>query len=160
MLRTLARSDVTEFAVVSDRLPCVKVNGKFDPIDDTAPSTDAILEMLVSAGGSRYVDRLGARPSQWTTRVDGLGMIGVTALLRDGVVQARFSLMKREERAVAPPPAADNKGAGNDDARSLGRADIDPRARSRNTNFCTFPDGVRGSSVTISSRSGQYCLAT
>src|SRR5579863_6081418 len=106
MLRTLARTDVTEFAVVSDRLPCVKVSGKFEPVDDVAQNTDSILEMLVSAGGSRYVDSLGPRPSQWTTRVEGLGTIGVTALMRDDVVQARFILSKRDARGgpPAPPP--------------------------------------------------------
>ncbi len=33
------------------------------------------------------------------------------------------------------------------------------RSPSRRANFWIFPDGVRGSAPTISSRSGQYCLA-
>ncbi len=50
MLRELARADVAEFAVVSDRLPCIKVGGKYEPVDENARSTEAILEMLVSVG--------------------------------------------------------------------------------------------------------------
>src|SRR5580658_2473776 len=124
MLRNLARGDVTEFAVVSDRLPCIKVNGAFQPIDDDAPSTDAVLEMLVSAGGSRYVDSLGAKASQWSMRVDGLGLVGVTALMRNNIVQARFVLVKREARGEPGDDAPTLQGRG-----GIGRADIDPRAR-------------------------------
>ena len=39
------------------------------PIDDVAPTTDVLLQMLVSAGGSRYVDSLGPKPVQWTLRL-------------------------------------------------------------------------------------------
>jgi twitching motility protein PilT len=126
MLRNLARGDVTEFAVVSDRLPCIKVNGAFQPVDDVAPSTDAILEMLVSTGGSRYVDALGPRPSSWTARVPGLGMIAVSALLRDQIVQARFLLTRRDERAEDDDGPTLQAQVQRPD---LGRADIDPRAR-------------------------------
>ncbi len=45
MLRELTRPDVGEFAVVSDRLPCIKVGARYEPVDDKARSTDAILEM-------------------------------------------------------------------------------------------------------------------
>jgi twitching motility protein PilT len=121
MLRNLARPGATEFAIVSERLPCVKVNGAFQPVDEDAPSTDVILEMLVGGGGSRYVDALGAKPAQWSARLEGLGTVGVSAMMRDGIVQARFILQKREEAppargpgdfvpapvgAVRPPPRA------------------------------------------------------
>jgi twitching motility protein PilT len=107
MLRSLAEPGATEFAVVSERLPCVKRDGAFQPVDDVAPSTDAILQMLMSVGGSRYVDDLGPRPVQWSTRVEGLGTIGISAMMRDDLVQARFVLQKRDERApVASPRAA------------------------------------------------------
>jgi twitching motility protein PilT len=100
MLRELSRADVAEFAVVSDRLPCVKVGSSYEPIDDTTRSTDAILEMLIAAGGSRYVEGLEAGPAQWTTRVEGVGSIGVTAVMRAGRVQARFTLVRRSSRPV------------------------------------------------------------
>jgi twitching motility protein PilT len=103
MLRELLRPGVTEFAVVSERLPCVKVEGRYEPVDDAARSTDAIVTMLVSVGGSRYVDELVDRPAAWTTRVDGLGAVAVQAVMRDGRVQARFVLVNKP---VAGVPAA------------------------------------------------------
>src|SRR5580704_18708064 len=100
MLRELARSDVAEFAVVSDRLPCVKVGAKYEPIDEAARSTDSILAMLVAVGGSRYVDELEGKPAAWTTRIDGVGAVAVQAVMREGRVQARFTLVNRG--TVAP----------------------------------------------------------
>jgi twitching motility protein PilT len=106
MLRELSRAEVAEFAVVSDRLPCVKVGGNYEPIDDTARSTEAILEMLVAMGGSRYVEDLEEKPGQWKTRVDGIGSVSVTAMMRGGRAQARFTLA--DDRGV-PPPADDRR---------------------------------------------------
>ncbi len=100
LLRNLAREEVTEVAVVSGRLPCARVGGSLDPIDDEPPSADRILEMLVTVGGSRYVDDLGPTPRQWSSRVDGLGVVGVSATMpRDGEVHARFALMRRDARS-------------------------------------------------------------
>ncbi len=104
LLRNLARPEVLEFALASDRLPCVKVGGSFQPVDGAAPTTDAILQMLVGVGGSRYVESLTAKPTQWTTRVDGLGVITVSAIMRNDVVQARFTLTKREIPAAQARP--------------------------------------------------------
>jgi twitching motility protein PilT len=108
MLRELARPEVGEFAVASDRLPCVKMGDQYQPIDDVARSSDAILDMLVAAGGSRYVEDLQTRPAAWTTRVEGVGSVEVTAVMRGGRVQARFTLTNRPQvrpAAPAPPPA-------------------------------------------------------
>ena len=107
MLRELARADVGEFAVATDRLPCIKVGGKYEPIDEHARSTEAILEMLVSAGGSRYVEDLDSKPAAWTMRLEGVGSVGVQAVMRDGRVQARFVLVRR---ASSPPPAVVAQG--------------------------------------------------
>ncbi len=95
LLRELARADVAEFAVASDRLPCVKVGDTYEPVDDAARSTDAILEMLVSVGGSRHVEDLEVKPAQWTTRIEGVGVVGVHAVMRGGRVQARFNIVRR-----------------------------------------------------------------
>ncbi len=102
LLRELCRADVAEVALASDRLPCAKVGPAYEPIDRAARSTEAILEMLVAAGGSRHVEDLGARPAQWTARIEGVGSVGIHALLRDGRVQARFALLRRPS---SPPPA-------------------------------------------------------
>jgi twitching motility protein PilT len=104
MLHELARPEVAEFAVVSERLPCVKVDGKYEPVDKTARSTDEILEMLVASGGSRYVDEMATRPCAWTMRLEGVGSVGVQAVMRDGRVQARFVLVRRASIAAHPAP--------------------------------------------------------
>ncbi len=115
LLRNLARPEVLEFALASDRLPCVKVGGSFQPVDGAAPSTDAILQMLVGVGGSRHVELLSTKPTQWTTRLDGLGTVSISAIMRNDVVQARFTLTKRELRQSpipAPPDVNPASGTG------------------------------------------------
>jgi twitching motility protein PilT len=104
MLRDLTRADVSEFAVASDRLPCIKIGGKYEPVDEHARSTESILEMLVSAGGSRYVEDLEAKPAAWTMRIEGVGSVGVQAMMRDGRVQARFVLIRKASLAPVAAP--------------------------------------------------------
>jgi twitching motility protein PilT len=107
MLRELARPEVSEFAVASDRLPCVKVGDKYEPVDDVAPTTDAILAMLVAVGGSRHVEDLETKPAAWATRIEGLGTVNVQAALRTGRAQARIVLAQRAPaQAAAPGPQA------------------------------------------------------
>ena len=80
----------------------------------------------------------------------------------------------REPRALLPKSLRDRKPdparRAGDDAHAVVQARVhagafgatSPKAlaRSRNWNFCTLPAGVLGRSGTISTRSGQYCLAT
>ncbi|MEO8876866.1 MAG: PilT/PilU family type 4a pilus ATPase, partial [Polyangiaceae bacterium] len=98
-----------EVALATGRLPCAKIAGAYKPIDDVARSADAIVTMLASIGGSRYLDNLGEKAVQWSTRIDGIGTIAVSAIDRAGNVQARIMLTKRDAKAVAldvsvPPP--------------------------------------------------------
>lgn len=135
MLRELSRADVSEFAVVSDRLPCLKVAGSYQPIDDTPRSTEAILEMLVAVGGSRHVQDLETKPAQWTTRVDGVGSVAITAALRAGRAQARFTLARppsvaphRERGRPATTAAVEHPTARNVAARSRSSGPPAPQA--------------------------------
>ncbi len=106
MLRELARTDVIEFAVASERLPCVKIGSKYEPVDDAPRSTDAILELLTAVGGGQYVGDLEKNPAHWTTRIDGVGSVGVQAVIVSGRAQARFAVIVRDTSAVAARPAA------------------------------------------------------
>jgi twitching motility protein PilT len=134
LLRSLERADVAELALVSDRLPCVRVGTSFDPIDEEAPSTDAILSMLVAMGGSRYVEALSTAPKQWVARVPGIGSITVSAVQRGQTVQARFSLVRAPEastpssRRGSSRPAAVTK---KDSARPSRPARISVKAQAR-----------------------------
>ena len=102
LLKNLARPEVLEFGLVTNRLPSVNIGGKFEPVDDEAPSTERLMQMLVTMGGSRYVDSLSDKPVQWTTRLDGVGVIAVAAILRKDIVQARFTVAKREGAGSRP----------------------------------------------------------
>ena len=108
LLKNLARPEVLEFGLVTNRLPSVNIGGKFEPVDDEAPSTKKLLDMLVSLGGATHVKTLSEKPIQWTYRVEGIGVVAVAAIMRKDVVQARFTLAKRDARFATtqsgPPP--------------------------------------------------------
>ena len=104
LLRFLARTDVAEVAMAAGRLPCAKVGTAFKPISTAPMETEAIMELLFPAGGSRFVDHLGEKPTQWSFRLDLVGTVAVAAIQRGGALQARFLLMKRDEDANAPIP--------------------------------------------------------
>jgi twitching motility protein PilT len=105
MLQELGRPEVTEFAMVSDRLPCIKVAGKYEPIDDRARNSDAIIQMLLASGGSRYIDEMETQPVAWTTRMEGIGSVGIQAVMRDGRIQARFTVVRRPSMRAMPAAA-------------------------------------------------------
>src|SRR6185436_10405897 len=107
LLKNLARPEVLEFGLVTHRLPSVNIGGKFEPVDDEAPSNERLMQMLVTMGGSRYVDGLSDKPVQWTTRLEGVGVIAVAAIMRKDIVQARFTVSRREPASGPsgrPPP--------------------------------------------------------
>ncbi len=112
LLKNLGRPEVLEFGLVTNRLPSVNIGGKFEPVDDEAPSTDALLQMLVTMGGSRYVEALSDKPVQWTTRLDGVGVIAVAAIMRKDVVQARFTVARRDAPAGRAEPYQSTTQAG------------------------------------------------
>jgi len=128
MLRELARTDVIEFAVASDRLPCVKVGSKYEPVDDAPRPTGQIVEMLAAWGGGDLVKDLERNPAHWTTRIDGVGSVGVQAVMLSGRVQARFAVIVRDAS-----PAPERAPANKPDA-----------ARPTATGGGTRPDGLEG----------------
>jgi twitching motility protein PilT len=99
----LARPEVTELALVSQRNPCARVEGEYEAIDSAVLSTDEILQILFNTGGSRHVDALGPKPTHWTARVEGVGPIAVAAVMLGEMVHARFSLRQRDTQAPAAP---------------------------------------------------------
>jgi twitching motility protein PilT len=106
MTRGLSRTDASEFAVATGRLPAVKIDGTYHPVGEPPASTQDILEMLLMLGGIRYIDRLGKSPLSWKAQDDRLGIVVVTAVRRDEAVQARFVAQRAdaatEVRAAVP----------------------------------------------------------
>ena len=105
LLQRLGTRGITEITLVSGQV--AYANGAESPraIDATLHATDDILQILFEAGGSRHVDTLGTRPSHWTTRIDGVGGIEVTATMHGEFVQARFALRPAKDM---PTPSHGN----------------------------------------------------
>lgn len=102
MLAHLARPEVTEFAMVSGRLPCVMIRGEYVPVDDEAPTSADMFQMLVVVGGAEHVAVLGPQPTRWSVNIPGLGLIAVAAVRRGDEIRARFVLQKSDTVAVSP----------------------------------------------------------
>ncbi|AUX24441.1 twitching motility protein [Sorangium cellulosum] len=113
-LSQLNRPEVTEFAVATGRMPSVKVSGAFQAVDPGALSTDDILLLLSALGGGRFIETLGAKPSQWHIRVEGIGAIAVVAARQGDLVHARMTRMQQPSSTAiaAAAPAAGAAPAG------------------------------------------------
>ncbi len=88
----LRKKDASEIALVSGRLPCVKVGGSYEPLDDQSLSTDEIYLVLRALGGSSHVETLSDKPTTWRTDVAGVGAVLVGVVLRGDKLQARVLL--------------------------------------------------------------------
>ncbi len=97
----LHRPDATELAIVTGHLPCVKMHGKFQPVDRVAPTSLQIREWLFELGGLRYIDALDAKPVQWQTSVEEVGRIAVIASASGDMLQVRVARVRG--RASLPP---------------------------------------------------------
>jgi twitching motility protein PilT len=128
LLGELKRPDISEVAVASERLPCVKIGDKYEPVDTLARSTQQILDILVAAGGSRHVAQLEKEPAQWSHRLDGIGSIEVQAFMRAGRVQARIWL-KKGASLPALPSLGGVAPAARGTLRSGGAPPVPPGAR-------------------------------
>jgi twitching motility protein PilT len=103
LLRELKGRDVSEFAMVSNRFPCVKVQGAFKPVDDVATSTAVILRMLQAVEGGARIGALSAQPTQWKTDVEGIGEITVMAVRKsDDLLQVRILPPATRKNSIAP----------------------------------------------------------
>jgi twitching motility protein PilT len=103
LLQQLALPGVTELALASGRLPCIKDGGVYVPVAQHAIDDATLLSALVDSGGGAAVNALSEKPASWTSRVPGLGVVTAVAVRRGDVVQARFVLTTRE--AVSAPAA-------------------------------------------------------
>src|SRR6266852_8992716 len=105
MANGLRRDGVTEFAVMSGRPPCVKLDGSFQPVAQHPVSEDELIELLMTIGGLAYVDRLGPEAVSWKSVEDGLGVISIKAARREGTIHARVVLQKEAPPKIVVPAA-------------------------------------------------------
>jgi len=104
-LAHLARPDVTEVCLTAGQKPTARRGNALVDLDAEPLSADDLLRILFSAGGSRYVESLGARPAQWRTRVEGVGAVNVSAAMNGDVIEARFALRDAPSGLPPAPPA-------------------------------------------------------
>ncbi|WP_437499713.1 type IV pilus twitching motility protein PilT [Sorangium sp. So ce1099] len=116
-LSQLNRPEVTEFAVATGRMPSVKVSGTFQAVDPGALTTEDILMLLSALGGGRFIEALGAKPSQWHIRIEGIGAISVVAARQGDLVHARMTRMQPSSAASAAAAAAPEAAAAAPPAR-------------------------------------------
>jgi twitching motility protein PilT len=153
ILLELARPEIIEFAVVTDRLPCFKIGEKYEPVDDVPRTTAAILEMLGAAGGGKHVSEIEKQPAHWSTRIEGVGQIGIQAVMRGGRIQARFAVTHRSG-SLAPSPLKSLRARG---SASTAAPDLVPeRPSTRASNRAPERKATRASS---SSRAPAIALA-
>ncbi len=98
LLAHLLKKEVSEFAFASGRLPCVKIGTTYEPVDDRSLTSDEVYAVLMSLGGSRYVEALTEKPTKWRARVDGVGSFLVGAVVRGERIQARVLLTRAEDK--------------------------------------------------------------
>ncbi|WP_437730685.1 type IV pilus twitching motility protein PilT [Sorangium sp. So ce1335] len=110
-LSQLNRAEVTEFAVATGRMPSVKIGGAFQAVDPNALSTEDILMLLSALGGGRFIEALGAKPSQWHIRIEGIGAISVVAARQGDLVHARMTRMQPSSATSGPAAAAPGPAA-------------------------------------------------
>jgi twitching motility protein PilT len=106
LLKSFDIPEVSELVLVSDTRPAARAGVSLDPIMETKLSGDDILTLLMALGGSRYVEELGPSPKQWTSRVMGFGVIGLSALQRGQEIQAKITVSKRDAKAATPAVAS------------------------------------------------------
>jgi twitching motility protein PilT len=103
LLQPLGTRGITEITLVSGQVAYCNGGDVPRALDAVVHATDDILQILFEAGGSRHVDTLGARPSHWTTRIDGVGGVDVTATMHGEFVQARFALRPVKDSPTPMP---------------------------------------------------------
>jgi twitching motility protein PilT len=105
LLQILNRADVTEVCLTSGQRPVARQGQRAQEIGAEPLTSDDLLQILFSAGGSRYVDSLGQKPAQWRTRIEGVA-VQVSAAMNGDVIEARFALKDAAVPAAAVPAAA------------------------------------------------------
>ncbi|APR79450.1 Twitching motility protein PilT [Minicystis rosea] len=102
LLSQLARPEVTEVVLQGGKPPSLRIGGQIETATERPVSGDELVQLLFSAGGSRYVESLSAKPTQWRTRIEGVGAVVVTATQHGDTIEAHFAL--RDAPPVASPP--------------------------------------------------------
>jgi twitching motility protein PilT len=106
LFQLLAREDVKELALQTDRPPCVLIGDSYTPVLNRNFSEEELIACLVEANGRLEVVALVSGPRRWQFEHPSLGQVRVSAGYGGALLQARL------QRVAAKPglgerPAAD-----------------------------------------------------
>jgi twitching motility protein PilT len=103
LFQLLAREDVRELALQTDRPACALLGESYTPVLSRNLTEDEIIRALVEADGRQEVLGLVEAARRWQFNHPTLGLIRVSAGYHSGVLQAR---LKRLDSAPVGPPVA------------------------------------------------------
>jgi twitching motility protein PilT len=122
LLRHLSRQEVTLLMLATGRHAQVRVGDVLEPVGEGALTNDVIFQILFAAGGSRYLDALGVKPTQWSLRLGAVGQVMVTAVQNGEHVEAHFAPPRRTADPAPPnPPKRTKSRTGAHPLRAPGR---------------------------------------
>jgi len=113
LFQLLARDDVTELALQTDRPPCVRIGDSYTPVINRNFSEEEVIAALAEAGGQQEIVALVSGARRWQFDHPTLGPVRVSAGYHGPLLQAR---LKRLEVALT---AADKPGAQKPEAAEI-----------------------------------------
>lgn len=90
LFQLLAREDVTELALQTDRPPCVRIGDAYTPVVNRNFSEDEVIAALVEANGQIEVVALVSGARRWDFEHPTLGLVRVSAGYHGPLLQARL----------------------------------------------------------------------
>src|SRR5262245_14600664 len=86
----LSRSEVTQLTLMSGHRAHVKIQNAVQVADDSIWTSSQIVEVLLMAGGTQYVDKLKPEATRWRLRLEGIGVLTVWAIQQGDAIVAHF----------------------------------------------------------------------
>lgn len=123
LLHWLTKPEVAELKLTSGKKAEARSSKALEIVSPDGLSTGAILDLLVYAGGSRHVDALGPRPTVWSTRIEGIGPLLISAIMLGDDVQA---VIRRRE-VVEPREPRDRRSSVDPPSPALANSSQRPR---------------------------------
>ncbi len=113
LFQLLARDDVKELALQTDRPPCVLMGDTYTPVLNRNFTEDEVIAALVGAGGRQDVVALVSEARRWVFDHPLVGSVRISAAYHNGLLQARVRRVPTDAKATAaakPNARPDNTG--------------------------------------------------
>ncbi|MEY4512472.1 MAG: hypothetical protein RLZZ450_4594 [Pseudomonadota bacterium] len=105
LFQLLAREDVKELALQTDRPPCVLIGDGYTPVVNRNFSEDEVIAALVEANGQLEVVALASGARRWQFDHPSLGPLRVSAGYHGPLLQARLKRVDVKETVAEKPGA-------------------------------------------------------